>query len=385
MVLAVGTLGLDSASLDTAANLGTAKASGAKYWLRYSAGAGNGQPGTAFKLTGTGEIANLTRNGVDFIANSEWYEARCEEGYNAGHADGVADLGFWKGRGLARGASIYISWDVAPDPTKYGGVAEYYRGYRDGLGSYYLADGGYMGIPALVHFSQIGVIKHGWIPEASSWSVPNEPIPGDYAPPAHTSWDLWQPTHSQMGPAIKYLQGKLAGHKLVSCIWQDRNKWFGTAADENVIVIAGPLGSQMEAAGHVPPPPPPPPPPKPPVKHYGPMHGHAVPPLIARGTGQYFGSIDGPAASHGGFNPGERGYVKLIQQQLIFLGYVPGHSNINDGWADGIYDGGGAVNTGPTSQAVARFQHRHMPGTTFYGQCWYDDWAALAALAKEDA
>jgi hypothetical protein len=109
--------------------------------------------------------------------------------------------------------------------------------------------------------------------------------------------------------------------------------------------------------------------------------GHPVPALIAKGSGQYLGSISGPAASHGGSNADEKAIVKILQQRLIACGFVPGVTDPNSGWADGIYDApADAPNSGATSQAVARFQHAHMPGTTFYGQCWYDDWTTLFHL-----
>jgi hypothetical protein len=382
--------GLDSASLDAIGNAATAHAQGVRFWCRYSAGVGNSNPKSQFKLTKPGEINALVGRGIDFVANSEWYENRCTEGAAAGKADGTADLAFWKSRGLARGASIYISWDTAPQSSQYNAVEAYIRAYNAALGGYYKADGLYAGIPALIEMSRRGVIRHGWIPSAASWSVARQNLKdlGISAPPAVTTWNLWQPTPSQVVPAIAYLLKKLAGDKLVSCIWQTGNHRFGGGADENITILAGPLGSHREAqaAGSPIIKPPVKPPVKPPAaKHYGPMHGHGVPGIIARGSQQYFGSIDGPRASHGGFNPGERAYVKLIQQQLVFLGFVPGHSNPNDGWADGIFDTrGGGVGRGPTSQAVARFQHRFMPGTKFYGQVWWDDWTKLASLAKED-
>jgi peptidoglycan hydrolase-like protein with peptidoglycan-binding domain len=111
------------------------------------------------------------------------------------------------------------------------------------------------------------------------------------------------------------------------------------------------------------------------------MYGKPVPAAIAKGTGRYYGSIDGPGNSLGGFNAAERPAIKLIQQQLIFLGFVPGQTNINSGWADGIFDTkGGGVGRGPTSQAVTRFQKKYMPNTQYYGQVWYDDWQKLASM-----
>lgn len=85
---------------------------------------------------------------------------------------------------------------------------------------------------------------------------------------------------------------------------------------------------------------------------------------------EYFGLITGPRQSHGGYYASERPAVRMIQQALIRKGYVPGITNPNSGWADGIYEQ-------PTADAVARFQHAEMPGTQFYGQVWWDDWAKL--------
>lgn len=84
----------------------------------------------------------------------------------------------------------------------------------------------------------------------------------------------------------------------------------------------------------------------------------------------YFGLITGPAKSHGGYYPAERANVRLIQQALIRKGYVPGVSDPNSGWADGRFEQ-------PTKDAVTRFQRAEMPGTTRFGEVWWDDWAKL--------
>ena len=65
--------------------------------------------------------------------------------------------------------------------------------------------------------------------------------------------------------------------------------------------------------------------------------------------------------------------VQAVQQKLIALGFVPGHSNVNDGWADGRFEQ-------PTADAVTRFQRKHLSGTQFHGQIWSDDWALLFSL-----
>ncbi len=264
MSFAVGTLGLDSASLNTAADATTAFTDGARFWFRYSAGGGNTSSNSAFKLCKTGEIANLIHHGFDFIANSEWGAARVEQGSAAGTQDGTSDLAFWKSRGLAKGASIYPSWDVANDTSKYPGVQAYLAAYNKALGGYYHADGLYAPIPALVHFGKLGVIKHGWIPESPAASVTDVPLSSlglfstaelKAMAPANSTWDLWQPTKAQMPYAIRYIQHLIAPAGLTSVIWQDGNHWFpGGAADEDVIVVSGPLGSQREALAAITPP-----------------------------------------------------------------------------------------------------------------------------------
>ena len=86
----------------------------------------------------------------------------------------------------------------------------------------------------------------------------------------------------------------------------------------------------------------------------------------------YFGDIAGPERSHGGYYAHERGWVKQIQQALIRKGYVPNITDPNSGWADGKFEQ-------PTTDAVIRFQRAEMPGTTYFGQVWWDDWARLLA------
>lgn len=80
-------------------------------------------------------------------------------------------------------------------------------------------------------------------------------------------------------------------------------------------------------------------------------------------TGNYFGLLTGPVTSHGGYYASERADVAAIQKRLDALGFHPG-----------VVDG----QFGPaTARAVSAWQHAHMPGTTFYGQVWTDDWRKL--------
>lgn len=80
----------------------------------------------------------------------------------------------------------------------------------------------------------------------------------------------------------------------------------------------------------------------------------------------YFGLVTGPNESHGGYYPNERPWIKLIQQALQRKGHAPN----NPGWADGVYEQ-------PTWNAVAAWQRANMPGTTRFGEVWWDDWAQL--------
>lgn len=80
---------------------------------------------------------------------------------------------------------------------------------------------------------------------------------------------------------------------------------------------------------------------------------------------QWFGDINGPNASHGGYYANERGDVAAIQGRLAQLGYG------EVGPADGVF--------GPkTIAAVSRWQReRYAADTTYYGQVWADDWSRL--------
>jgi hypothetical protein len=370
MSLAAGTHGIDSAGASI--NEHSAYANGARFRLRYSAGAAT-SPGNssharnAYKLCKPGEIKSIVAAGELFIANDEWYETRVTEGANAAKQDAPATLDFWRGNGLAKGSTIMLNLDAAYDSSKLGAIEAYIDETNRAWGGYYLADGFYGPLPLVVALSKTGRTKHGWIPMSASWSAPKKLLHdlGISAPPAVTTWDLWQPTASQLAPAMKYLLSLMDGHKLVSCIWQTGNHWFNGGADEDVILISGPLGSHNEASSGAPVVKPPAPPAKPPAATlHRPWPGYMKP-------GNYFGLITGPAVSHGGYYANERPDVKAIQQRLITLGYVPGIHDPNSGWADGLYEQ-------PTFDAVARWQHaRYAASTSLYGQVWSDDWAHL--------
>jgi len=79
---------------------------------------------------------------------------------------------------------------------------------------------------------------------------------------------------------------------------------------------------------------------------------------------EYFGHIDGPNASHGGYYAKEQPEIVAIQQRLSALGFDPGP-------ADGIFGN-------RTQAAVTAWQQRDWQHTTtLYGQFWNDDWHHL--------
>jgi hypothetical protein len=370
MSLAAGTHGIDSA---ITVNEHAAYAAGSRFQVRYSAAAATSPSNpshgkNAYKLLKPGELKDIVAAGELFIANDEWYANRTLEGAGAAKQDAPVTLDFWRSNGLAKGSTIMLNLDTAYQPSMLGGIEAYIDETNKIWGGYYRADGFYGPLPCVVALSKTGRTKHGWIPGAASWSVAKQLLRdlGISAPPAVTTWDLWEPTASQLAPAMKFLLSKMGGHKLTSCIWQTGNQWPKLGAvDEDVVLISGPLGAHQEHVG-TPTPPPGKPPGKPPIK----TTLHRPWPAYMR-PGNYFGLITGPAVSHGGYYANERGDVKAIQQRLITLGYVPGIRNPASGWADGLFEQ-------PTKDAVARWQHaRYAASTSRYGEVWSDDWAHL--------
>jgi hypothetical protein len=311
--------------------------------LRYSAGVGNTHSDVQWKLCRPGEIAAAVAAGMDFIANSEWYESRVTEGAAAGRADGSADLAFWKSRGLHRGAAIYVSWDAAPVRAKWPQVDAYLAAYKTALSGYYVV-GAYAGTPYLRHALNAGVIRFGWRPNAGSWSDDGLP---------------YQPAH-QGRHNLAQAQGATP-----AAIWQTGNYWYGKDADENLI-LRTPCGSHLQAAQA-----PAPAPTSAPAPHR--VNGRRLRrrwPSWVVPHGEYFGLITGPPQSHGGINAAERRQVRAIQVRLVTLRMVPGVDDVHSGWCDAKFEE-------PTEVAVARWQHAHMPDTQFYGQVWPDDWTQL--------
>jgi len=91
-------------------------------------------------------------------------------------------------------------------------------------------------------------------------------------------------------------------------------------------------------------------------------------------NGDYYGDINGNEHSHGGFYENERPQVRAIQQALIVQGFVPGISDPNSSWADGLFEQ-------PTIDAATAFQKKYRPNSTqYFGQMWADDLETLRSL-----
>ena len=188
---------------------------GARFALRYSAGVGNSHPDTQWKLCKPNEIEQNVAAGLDFFANSEWYADRITEGADAGRADGIADLAFWKSRKLNRGATIYVSWDTYPDPEFYDEVDDYLNAYGDAVAPYYDPEPGlYAGSRAIRKMIANDTIDYGWQTMSTSWSDDNL---------------AYQPDADQIKAAVANPPSGIT-------IWQNGNYWYGNGADENVLL-----------------------------------------------------------------------------------------------------------------------------------------------------
>lgn len=194
-----------------------------KFIGRYSAGVSSWAPANAWKICQPNEIRQAEKHGVDIIAISESTIDRITEGHAAGLADGQADVTFWKSRGLAQGATVFCCWDTFPYPSQYDAVEAYLKGWAEGAAGYY-EPGGYMGDPAGREMVRRGALTRYIQPNAGSWSSNDLP---------------YQPTDpvSFLSEAIR-----VSG----ACMWQTGNYYFGTGADEDM-VLRVPVGSHLEA------------------------------------------------------------------------------------------------------------------------------------------
>lgn len=360
MTITTGMRGIDFAFMpDPHGYAGIAQA-GAGFVCRYSAGVGGADNP---KCTKPGEITEAIDRGIDFIANFELAEDTPTEGAASGQRHGAADREFWSERGLAPAAGVIVSWEPGSDASQFGAVAAFLASYRSALGR---PIGLYSSVQALTFMRDRQLIDVTWLSMSSAASG--------------LFWgDIPQPEYAARMLAVARDHG--------CTLVQNRNRWYfqGTdangndvyGADEDIVVTmpAVPF-SQLQATGAHPHPPAPAPAPAHPSSQDVPWPG----PELGFGPDDHFGNINGPATSHGGATAAERRYVRMIQQRLIVRGFVPGHHDPNDPWADGIYDvaGNGRLD-GPTTDAVKRFQAADRPGplTSRPGEVWADDWQTL--------
>lgn len=82
-------------------------------------------------------------------------------------------------------------------------------------------------------------------------------------------------------------------------------------------------------------------------------------------AGHYYGDLNGPNESHGGYHVSEQDEIKAIQLKLIALGYA---GTTNPAWADGLYEA-------ETIAAVKRFQAAN--GLTQDGRVGQATWTRL--------
>lgn len=224
---------------------------GASFVVRYSAGVASdpsnpNHSAVAGKLISPDEFKAILAAGLDVIANDEWYATRVTEGFAAGYSDGLAAAALWKSCGLAKGASIYVSWDAFPAKASWFKVGRYVAGYRKALAGYYFVDA-YAGTGFIRWAINQKFIRFGWRPSAGSWS--NDGLP-------------FQPDTSTAVKRAALVA--LAEKKTPSRLWQTGNQWFGNQADEDMIVRT-PVGSHLESLA-VKPQPAPAPTPKPAVQ-----------------------------------------------------------------------------------------------------------------------
>lgn len=265
-------------------------------------------PACDWKRITKAEFDDKINAGEDVVLNFEWYAGRCLEGWYAGVADGKVAYAQARYLGYAQGATIYFSHDTGVRNDYQ--VSHYLRGARSQMRGYYEVDV-YSGVDTVNAMHNAGCAPHPWQTKAWSYGV--------------------------VSPVASMLQ--------------DLRQWYNGNADENV-VLRLPVGGHLETLRGRPQPPP------------G-RHLRRAWPSGSMPRGNYFGSISGPARSHGGAYAWERPLVMAIQQRLQTLGYAPKSA----GWADGIYGP-------PTVSAVAAWQRAHHR-TLFWGRIYQPSWNAL--------
>ena len=122
-------------------------------------------PASHGKILFAPEKDSLLLAGFDIALNFEWYEGRCNEGYQAGVIDGQTAFAQAKGLGYPAGKTIYFSHDTGS--YNWTAIEDYFRGVRAALGGYYKI-GAYGSYELIGHLHQKGLIEFGW--QTLAWS-----------------------------------------------------------------------------------------------------------------------------------------------------------------------------------------------------------------------
>ena len=207
-VLKVGDRGLDFAYQPT--TYAKMAQDGACFWCRYSKGIGISDSSLAIRCK-PGEITQAVAAGGDFFANFELAEGTPEGGAAAGKANGLKDHDFWPSVGLAAKAGVIISWETSDNKSLYGKVGDFIEAYSTAVGR---IAGLYGPLNALTFFRDRGMIDLTWLPMSSQLSGIN-------------TAGLSQAEYAKKMEQV----GRDNGINLV----QNRNRWYGVQADENVI------------------------------------------------------------------------------------------------------------------------------------------------------
>lgn len=159
------------------------------------------------------EFESILGAGMDFWLNNESHALRLREGSASGAHDGKVIADFAASIGYAHGASVVCSDDSAPNPNTFNAIEDYLSSFNQAAHGQVVADV-YGGKPVIDEMRRrIGSSVKGWMSESPSFS------PG--------AWG----------------KGGVG-------LWQNRKKWYGISADENI--VQGTFGSHLTTLGKSP-------------------------------------------------------------------------------------------------------------------------------------
>jgi nucleoid-associated protein YgaU len=162
------------------------------------------------KNVSAAEFKSILNAGMDFWLNNEAYATRLREGAPSGAHDGKVIADFAASIGYARGASVVCSDDAQPNPNTFNAIEDYLAAFNHAAAGQVIADV-YGGKPLIDEMRRrMGPNIAGWESESPSFS------PG-----------VWG-------------KGGVG-------LWQNRKKWYGVSADENI--VQGAFRSHLHTLG----------------------------------------------------------------------------------------------------------------------------------------